>query len=142
VKLVITLAILFAFTQASFADDCWLGQESQLVVVDWSAEENEDGWTQVTISIKNNFNKDLKSSVARALFSSSKGPFDRGVGAPIFPQQVAAGQTQTIEFATDATEYRQLIGAINDNYRLRICLQAASFQDGTEERFRSPLSNQ
>lgn len=140
-KLAIALATIVALTQSSFAEECWMGQESQMTAVGWSAAQNEQGWTDITIEIKNNFEKDIKSSIARAIFSSENGPLDE-VGAPIVPQQIAAGQTRTVKVSTDAAEYKTLIGATEGNVQLQICAQIVGFDDGTDERFVSPRSGQ
>lgn len=140
-KLAITLATIVALTQSSFAEECWLGQESQMTAVGWSAVQNEQGWTDITIEIKNNFQKDIKSSIARAVFSFDNGPLDE-VGAPIVPQQITAGQTRTVIVSTDAAEYKTLIGATEGNVQLQICAQIVGFDDGTDERFVSPRSGQ
>ncbi|MFK4809381.1 hypothetical protein ACI3KW_04135 [Devosia sp. ZW T5_3] len=140
-KLAISLATIVALTQSSFAEECWMGQESQMTAVSWSAVQNEQGWTEITIEIRNNFDKDIKSSIARAVFSSENGPLDEA-GAPIFPQQIAAGQTRTIKVSTDAAHYKTLIGATEGNVQLQICAQIVGFDDGTDERFVSPRSGQ
>lgn len=140
-KLAISLATIVALTQSSFAEECWMGQESQMTAVGWSAVQNEQGWTEITIEIRNNFDKDIKSSIARAVFSSENGPLDEA-GAPIFPQQIAAGQTRTIKVSTDAAHYKTLIGATEGNVQLQICAQIVGFDDGTDERFVSPRSGQ
>lgn len=140
-KLAIALATIVALAQPSFAEEGWMGQESQMTAVGWSAAPNEQGWTEITIEIKNNFEKDIKSSIARAVFSSENGPLEE-VGAPIVPQQIAAGQTRTIKVSTDSAEYKTLIGATGGNVQLQICTQIVGFVDGTDERFVSPRSGQ
>lgn len=140
-KLAIVLAAIVVVTPPSFAEECWMGRESKMTAVGWSAAPNEQGWTEITIEINNNFEKDIKSSIARAVFSSKNGPLDEA-GVPIVPQQIAAGQTRTVKVSTDAAEYKTLIGATEGHARLQICTQIVGFDDGTGERFVSPRSGQ
>ena len=133
-KVSIALATIVALAQPSFAEECWVGQEIGMIAAGWSAALDEQGWTEVKIEIQNGFEKDVRSSIARAVFNYSKGNLDH-LQAPIFPQKIAAGETRTIEFAADAARYRELIGATEDKFRLQICVLAVSFDDGTDEEF-------
>jgi hypothetical protein len=142
VKLAIALATILALNQASLGEECWIGQESPLTAVDWSAETNAEGWTKVSIKIRNGFDKYVQGSLARAVFSSKKGPLDLSSGPQIFPQHIEAGQVRMVEFATSAPEYRKLLGSQGSRFKLQICLQTVTFDDGTGQRFLSPLSNQ
>ena len=140
-KLTIVFAAIVAVTQASLAEECWLGQDSQMTAVSWSAVQNEQGWTEITIEVKNNLEKNIKSSIARAVFSSENVPFDEA-GAQIVPQQIAAGQTRVTKVSTDGAEYKTLIGATEGNIQLQICTLIVGFDDGSQERFLSPRSGQ
>ena len=140
-KLTIAFAATMALTQTSLAEECWLGQASQMTAVSWSAVQNEQGWAEITIEVKNNLEKNIKSSIAQAVFSSENGPLDEA-GAQIVPQQIAAGQTGTTKVSTDAAAYRTLIGATEGSFQLQICTLIVGFDDGSHERFLSPRSGQ
>ena len=125
----------------SCAEECWIGQESGMIAVGWSVTEGKPGWTDISIEIKNNFEKDIKSSLARAVFTSKNGPLDE-VGDMIVPELIAAGQTRTVKYSTDAEMHRKMIDAKEGTVQVRICTQSVRFEDGSTERFISPRSNQ
>lgn len=115
------------------AYECPSGDPDKLVAAGWSAERSPDGWTAVSVLLKNGYNKDIKSIDGLVSFTDSKGD-ELDSGMPLHHYYgIRTGQTATA--LTLATDLDALIGAAPSSYEVHVCAKVIRFEDGSQKEF-------
>ena len=126
------LILLMAMTMGAAAQDCHEGSADILRLSEWSAEQNGDHATRVTLRYENLASKTVEMIDATAWFDDALGDNIGGIRIDRDPQLAPGG---SVTAAHNMAGFQRLTKAKPENISAYICVRSVLYDDGTKEEF-------